>query len=137
MDPDDITFRPASATDVGLLRRALLQNANAVRPGSVDADELDTTWRYRRYVDGFPGAHDFGVVAERDGRPVGIVWTRFSSEGDPAPGWVDGDIPDDVDACIDIPGMKKATSEQIKAAFTRLDANKDGKLSLQEYLPPS
>jgi Ca2+-binding EF-hand superfamily protein len=38
---------------------------------------------------------------------------------------------------IDIPGMKKATPEQLKAAFTRLDANKDGKLSLQEYLPPS
>lgn len=38
---------------------------------------------------------------------------------------------------VDIPGMKKATPEQIKAAFTRLDANKDGKLSLQEYLPPS
>lgn len=38
---------------------------------------------------------------------------------------------------VDIPGIKKATPEQIKAAFTRLDANKDGKLSLQEYLPPS
>ncbi|MFT3725410.1 MAG: EF-hand domain-containing protein [Hyphomonadaceae bacterium] len=38
---------------------------------------------------------------------------------------------------VDIPGMKKATPEQIKAAFTRLDANKDGKLSLKEYLPPS
>ena len=38
---------------------------------------------------------------------------------------------------VDIPGMKKATPEQIKAAFTRLDANRDGKLSLQEYLPPS
>jgi hypothetical protein len=38
---------------------------------------------------------------------------------------------------IDIPGMKKASPEAIKAAFTRLDANKDGKLSLQEYLPPA
>lgn len=38
---------------------------------------------------------------------------------------------------IDIPGMKKASPEQLKAAFVRLDANRDGKLSLQEYLPPS
>lgn len=38
---------------------------------------------------------------------------------------------------IDIPGMKPADPAAIKAAFTRLDANKDGKLSLQEYLPAS
>lgn len=36
---------------------------------------------------------------------------------------------------IEIPGMKAADPAAIKAAFTRLDANKDGKLSLQEYLP--
>jgi|JI7StandDraft_1071085.scaffolds.fasta_scaffold04013_7 Ca2+-binding EF-hand superfamily protein len=36
---------------------------------------------------------------------------------------------------VEIPGMKAADPAAIKAAFTRLDANKDGKLSLQEYLP--
>lgn len=36
---------------------------------------------------------------------------------------------------VDIPGMKAVSPEAIKAAFTRLDRNKDGKLSLQEYLP--
>jgi Ca2+-binding EF-hand superfamily protein len=36
---------------------------------------------------------------------------------------------------IVIPGAKAASPEAIRAAFTRLDANKDGKLSLQEYLP--
>lgn len=36
---------------------------------------------------------------------------------------------------IEIPGAKPASPEAIKSAFTRLDANKDGKLSLQEYLP--
>jgi hypothetical protein len=36
---------------------------------------------------------------------------------------------------IDLPGAKSVSPEAIKAAFTRLDINKDGKLSLQEYLP--
>jgi Ca2+-binding EF-hand superfamily protein len=36
---------------------------------------------------------------------------------------------------IDMPAMKEVSPEAIKAAFARLDANKDGKLSLQEYLP--
>lgn len=48
-------------------------------------------------------------------------------------------LPDGVDMPdlpkVDIPGMKEVPPEAIKAAFTRLDANKDGKLSLQEYLP--
>lgn len=35
---------------------------------------------------------------------------------------------------IDIPGIK-ASPEALDAAFKRLDANDDGKLSLQEYLP--
>lgn len=36
---------------------------------------------------------------------------------------------------IDIPGLKQPSPEAVTAAFTRLDSNKDGKLSLQEYLP--
>ena len=99
MNPADITFRLASATDAPLLRRALLQNANAVHPGTVDAADIDANWRYRRYVDGFPDAHDFGVVAEQEGNPAGIVWARFSSEADPSPGWVNDDIPE-VTICV-------------------------------------
>lgn len=36
---------------------------------------------------------------------------------------------------VDIPGLRPASPEAIKAAFDRLDGNDDGKLSLQEYLP--
>jgi len=50
-------------------------------------------------------------------------------------------LPDGVDMPdlpkVDIPGMKEVSPEAIKAAFTRLDANTDGKLSLQEHLPAS
>jgi Ca2+-binding EF-hand superfamily protein len=36
---------------------------------------------------------------------------------------------------IEVPGMKTVSPEALKAAFSRLDSDKDGKLSLQEYLP--
>lgn len=51
---------------------------------------------------------------------------------------IKGDGPDAPEPpVIEMSGMNKVTPEQIKAAFTRLDANHDGKLSLKEYLPPS
>lgn len=36
---------------------------------------------------------------------------------------------------VRIEGGPKASPEALKTAFTRLDANKDGRLSLREYLP--
>lgn len=36
-----------------------------------------------------------------------------------------------------VSGGPKYSDEQLKAAFTKLDSNKDKKLSLQEYLPPT
>jgi Ca2+-binding EF-hand superfamily protein len=38
---------------------------------------------------------------------------------------------------VTISGGPKISPEAIKATFTKLDANKDNKLSLQEYLPPA
>lgn len=38
---------------------------------------------------------------------------------------------------IDLPNLKQPSPEAVKAAFTRIDADKDGKISLQEYLPRS
>ena len=94
METAQIRTRPATAEDVPLLRRALLLNANAVVPGSVSGQDVDDLWRFRRYYEGFPGAHDFGVVAESEDAPLGVVWARFSAESDPAPGYVDDDVPE-------------------------------------------
>lgn len=99
MNSAQYSTREATALDVPLLRRALLLNANAVVPGSVGPDEIDRSWRFRRYYEGFPGVHDFGVVAEAGHTPMGVVWARFSSEADPAPGYVDDDIPE-ITICV-------------------------------------
>lgn len=46
--------------------------------------------------------------------------------------------PDDPDVPeVTIKGGPKISAEAIKATFTKLDVNKDKKLSLQEYLPPA
>jgi Ca2+-binding EF-hand superfamily protein len=44
---------------------------------------------------------------------------------------------DDQAVEINVQGGPKISPEALKAAFTKLDLNKDNKLSLQEYLPPA
>jgi Ca2+-binding EF-hand superfamily protein len=44
---------------------------------------------------------------------------------------------DDKDVEIDVQGGPKISPEAIKAGFTKLDVDKDNRLSLQEYLPPA
>lgn len=99
MDPTELLFRPAETADQALLRRALLLNATAVHPAAATEADIELEWRFRRYWQDFPGPHDFGTVAEAGGEPVGVVWARFSAESDPAPGWVDDDVPE-ITICV-------------------------------------
>jgi ribosomal protein S18 acetylase RimI-like enzyme len=48
----------------------------------------------RRYVDGFPGAGDLGIVALDGGRPVGAVWGRALPEFSAGYGFVAAGIPE-------------------------------------------
>lgn len=73
---------------------------------------------------------DKSLSEEEYARIVAPPMVRINVTGPGMP-----DMP--VEPKIDIPGFKTASPEAIKAAFTRLDVNKDGRLSLQEYLPGS
>ncbi len=94
MERPDLEYRPANAADRPLLAEALLLNANAVRPSSVGEPQITGEPRFARYLN-FPGDFDFGLIASTpDGPPVGVVWAIFSSEADPAAGYVADDIPE-------------------------------------------
>jgi len=46
------------------------------------------------YVSGWPRPGDLGVVAEKEGGPVGATWLRFLPEDDPGYGFVDAATPE-------------------------------------------
>lgn len=85
--------RKATAADQSLLMRATLENLNwngeRFTPDDLQRQE------FRHYFEGWPGAQDFGFVAESvEGRPVGVVWLRFFTEADPGYGFVQESIPE-------------------------------------------
>lgn len=89
------TVRPAGADDAGLLTDMLVLAAGW-RPGSdprsvpgVLADP-----HLAIYVDAWPRAGDFGVVAEVDGVPVGAAWARQFGGGCGGYGFVDASTPE-------------------------------------------
>ena len=46
------------------------------------------------YVFGWPGADDFGFIAEDDGRSLGAAWCRAFPADDPGYGFVSPDVPE-------------------------------------------
>lgn len=88
------TFRPADAGDVRLLRWATWTNLNWTGDTRISEAEVDDRPEFRHYWQGFPALGEFGVVVLAEGEPVGVVWVRYSSEGEPSYGYVADDIPE-------------------------------------------
>lgn len=89
-----MTIRPAGAQDADFLAEMLAVAADwrpGVRTRPVDVILSEPTLAH--YVEGWPGADDFGVVAE-EARPVGAAWWRFLPRDDPGFGFVDRSIPE-------------------------------------------
>ena len=89
-----VTVRTATADDRELVAVATLENFNWNGPRFTMA-EIDRNEQARHYYADWPGADDFGLVAQDgDGAAVGVVWLRCFPETDPGYGFVADDIPE-------------------------------------------
>ncbi|WP_433306979.1 N-acetyltransferase family protein [Actinoplanes sp. CA-030573] len=89
-----MTMRPAGAADLPFLERILLEAFNWSQP-RFTLDWVRSDPAARRYVDGFPGPGDLGVIAlDEEGEPVGAVWGRALPAERAGYGFVAPDIPE-------------------------------------------
>lgn len=89
-----LDLRPLTSDDRALLREATVINVNWTGVERLAPAEVDALPELTRYWESFPGVGEFGFAAELDGRPVGVIWAVYSSEGDRAYGYVADDIPE-------------------------------------------
>jgi len=89
----EITVRAAVADDEPFLWRMLREAAHAEE--EVDSpDALKAMPELARYVAGWGRPTDLGVVATRDGEPVGAAWLRLLTGDEAAYGYVDDHTPE-------------------------------------------
>ncbi|ADB32536.1 GCN5-related N-acetyltransferase [Kribbella flavida DSM 17836] len=87
-------LRPAAADDRDFLAEMLLAAYNWDGRPRFTAAQLRAEDHAWRYVDEWPRAGDFGVVAENAGRPVGAAWARLLPGARPGYGYVADDVPE-------------------------------------------
>ncbi|MEU8222419.1 GNAT family N-acetyltransferase [Kribbella sp. NPDC048915] len=87
-------LRPATADDLPFLIQMLLEAYNWDGTPSFDEERLRSDDHAVRYVDAWPRANDFGVVAEIDGERAGAAWARALTADRPGYGYVADDVPE-------------------------------------------
>ena len=90
----EVTTRPLTEHDRELLRAATLTNVNWTGEQRFTSRDVDETPELRHYCDLRPERGDFGLVAERDGRTVGVVWALVLAGADRGYGHVADDVPE-------------------------------------------
>ena len=90
----EVTTRPLTEDDRELLRTATLTNVNWTGEQRFTSRDVDETPELRHYCDLRPERGDFGLVAERDGRTVGVVWALVLAGADRGYGHVADDVPE-------------------------------------------
>ncbi|HZO65709.1 MAG TPA: N-acetyltransferase [Kribbellaceae bacterium] len=88
-------IRPAMADDAEFLTDMLLEAFNWSGELRFDREQVLADDHISRYVDGWPRAGDFGVVAvgEDDAR-LGAAWARTLTADQPGYGYVADDVPE-------------------------------------------
>lgn len=86
-------MRALSSDEMALLEQATLGNVNwcGERFTLADVGERPEFAHYMRIV---PERGDFGVVAEQDGKVLGVAWAVFLPSSDPGYGFVDEHTPE-------------------------------------------
>ncbi len=110
------------------LRKEEFASIDANKDGKVSLDEYGTrqTAMLTRGFEILDANGDKTLSRDEYGKIVAPRMVKMNWQGGP-------DMPEP--PTIEIPGMTPASPEAIKAAFVRLDTDKDDKLSFQEYLP--
>jgi ribosomal protein S18 acetylase RimI-like enzyme len=90
------SLRRATAGDVDFLWEMLYEASYAADDGVPDAAALRGHPVLARYVEGWGGHSDLGVVASDDdtGQPVGAAWVRLLTGDNGGYGYVDDDTPE-------------------------------------------
>nr|WP_246223734.1 N-acetyltransferase [Pseudarthrobacter psychrotolerans] len=95
MGPEAMIIREATAADLGVLSAAGLEAMNWTGEARFTYEQFMSTPELSHYLDGWPRAGDFGVVAETaEGTPVGAAWCRTFAVDDAGYGFVATDIPE-------------------------------------------
>jgi len=115
---DTLTF------SIGEFRKQEFDTIDADKDGKVSLAEYQSHQRalFTRGFEMLDANSDKSLSADEYAKIVAPPMIRLNDDPDAPPE-------------VHIDGGPKISPEALKAAFTRLDANKDGILSLQEYLP--
>ena len=116
-------LRPATADDRPLLRWATW--VNVTWGGAPFAlEDVDAQPHLAHYSATFPGPGDFGLVAEDDGRAVGVVWAVHLPADDPGYGFVSADVPE-MSLTVDAERRRRGVGTALLAAAVE-DARRRG-----------
>lgn len=87
-------LRPLTRNDADLQRTATLTNMNWTGEQRFTYQDIDQAPDIRHYYELETGRGDFGFVAEREGRVVGVVWVLFLAPPDQGYGFVAPGVPE-------------------------------------------
>jgi GNAT superfamily N-acetyltransferase len=87
-------IRRATAADLPFIEEVFIITADWNPAATKGAEYWRADPTFQKYVGGFPRPTDYGLIAERDGAPVGAVWWRYFPSEDPGYGYVADNIPE-------------------------------------------